>query len=396
MKTVNVSASEILNANILIVDEYDANAIPLKRLLNNSGYRNVSFTEEFHDVIHLNRKFRYDLLLVNVQMNGVDGAAMIKGLQNIEREGLLPALLVIGQSTDVLRGLPAGEKDFIRKPFDMLEVKTRIHNMLVMRFLDRKIENYNSAMEVVIQERIAESRENEERLRSLVELSVDWYWEQDRHGKFTRISGPVFEMLGLEGTRKAEGHGESQPHWIKRQREQLDLNISAKRPFTDFAYSLISPDGSHRYLRVSGEPIFDSTGCFSGYRGVGVDVSECISIEEKLMRFRKISGDIEDAIIFASGKDMHLLDANDAAIELCGYTRHELMGLNFESIVSHTHGVHLGAIAYCNPAERSGQQKIHSIQIKHKDGSFLSAEMLCLHSKRSREKNLFVIFIHRI
>ncbi|MGZ5801427.1 MAG: response regulator, partial [Burkholderiaceae bacterium] len=268
MKTVNVSASDIFNANILIVDEHDMNTMPLERLLNNSGYRNVSFTDDFHAVVHLHRKFHYDLLLLNFQIPGIDETDLIAGLQKIDMGDSLPILAIASKATETFHALPTGTKDFIRKPFDMLEVKTRIHNMLVMRFLDKKIENYNRAFEAVVQERTAELKESEARFRSLIELSSDWYWEQDRHGKFTKISGPVLEMLGLKECYPNDKNRTHGLHWVKSEREKLDSNLAARRPFIDFSYSLIKPDGSHQYLRVSGEPIFDATGRFTGYRGV--------------------------------------------------------------------------------------------------------------------------------
>src|SRR5439155_187233 len=90
-------------------------------------------------------------------------------------------------------------RDFISKPFDLVEVRTRIHNMLEVRLLYKKIENYSKVLEQTVQERTAELRESEARYRSLTELASDWYWEQDESLRFTRVSGPVLEMLGIQG-----------------------------------------------------------------------------------------------------------------------------------------------------------------------------------------------------
>jgi diguanylate cyclase (GGDEF)-like protein len=46
-----------------------------------------------------------------------------------------------------LRALTAGAKDFISKPFDMLEAKTRIHNLLEVRLLYKQLEHYNQILE---------------------------------------------------------------------------------------------------------------------------------------------------------------------------------------------------------------------------------------------------------
>ena len=394
MKTGNVSASEVLNANILIVDEHDTNAIPLTRLLNNSGYRNVSFTDAFHDAIHLHHRFQYDLIVLNLQLPGMEEATLIDGLCKIEREGTVPILAIAGDSIEQFRTLPAGIKDFIRKPFDMLEVKTRIHNMLVIRFLSKKIENYNNTVETAVQERTAALKESEARFRSLIELSSDWYWEQDRHGNFTKTFGPVLEMLGMDEHCSANDSDVQRFHWQQSEREQLNFNIAEKRPFMDFSYRLIKPDGSHQYLRVSGEPIFDTSGCFSGYRGVGVDVSEHVRMEEQLARFQKLNGGADDAVLFLDSTDLHLRGANDAAVGLLGYTREELLALNFRKIVSrcqsNVHSIEGGLGGH------KTQQKIDIVQIRHKNGSLFKAEMLYRHSKRTGEKNTSIAFVHRL
>jgi PAS domain S-box-containing protein len=387
MKMIHVCASEIFNASILIVDHYDTNTLSLKRLLENSGYKNVSSTEDFHGVIPLHRTHHFDLILLNFRMPGITDADLITGLQKIEKECFLPVLAIADESAHTLHALPDGARDFIKKPFDMLEVKTRIHNMLVMRFLERKIEDCSNHVESGIQKRIAELEKRTAHFRGLIELSSDWYWEQDHNGNFTEVSGPVLEMLGLKAC-SSRGAQAKRTQYDKSAQDQLDANIAAKRPFIDFAYSLIKPDGSPQFLRVSGEPVFDKGGRFVGYRGVGVDVSEHMEMEQRLSRFQKISGDRGDAILWVDSVDQHLLDANEAAVNLLGYTREKLLTLDFGNIA--------------RGAQPSGRNKktadnsIDLIKIKDKNGSSFPAEMLQLNARRSGEKNMSVIFIHKI
>jgi PAS domain S-box-containing protein len=109
----------------------------------------------------------------------------------------------------------------------------------------------------------------------LTELSSDWYWEQDQQGKFTKVSGPVFDMLGIDAD-SAGGAVNIAPtaHWNEAERAQLEDNIANRRPFLDFIYSRSNADGTLQYLQVSGEPMFDSASLFIGYRGIGMDVTE--------------------------------------------------------------------------------------------------------------------------
>ncbi|PRC92170.1 response regulator [Solimicrobium silvestre] len=270
--------SDFLNASILIVDDQEANVLLLENMLKNVGYTQVTSTTDPRQVCALHAEHRYDLILLDLQMPTMDGFEVMQGLSEIEADGYFPVLVITAQPAHKLRALQAGAKDFVSKPFDLLEVQTRIHNMLEVRLLYRKLANYNKELEAEVQARTAELRESEARFKSFTELSSDWYWEQDQAGKFTKVYGPVFEMLGIDA-QEMLGSADSTStnftgQWNASERAQLDANIAARRPFLDFIYTRYQPDGKTQYLQVSGEPIFDSNSCFVGYRGIGMDVTE--------------------------------------------------------------------------------------------------------------------------
>ncbi|MDO8313402.1 MAG: response regulator, partial [Sideroxyarcus sp.] len=265
--------SEILNADILIVDDQEANVTLLERMLHNTGYTRITSTKEPRAVCALHAEHRYNLILLDLQMPIMDGFEVIEALKELETGRYLPVLVITAQPSHKLRALQAGAKDFVSKPFDLIEVQTRIHNMLEVRLLYQKLDNYNKVLEQTVLERTAELRESEARFKSFTELSSDWYWEQDAQGKFTNISGPVFEMLGI-GENDASGEpGNILPsRWNAAERALLDAKIAARSPFLDFVYSRSNADGSTQYLQVSGEPILDSASRFIGYRGIGMDI----------------------------------------------------------------------------------------------------------------------------
>lgn len=270
-----ISEQEILNASILIVDDQQSNVLLLGEMLRDVGYACIASTIDPYAVCELHRKNRYDLILLDLQMPGMDGFQVMEGLNEIETDGYLPVLVITAQPAHKLRALAAGAKDFVSKPFDLVEVQTRIHNMLEVRLLYKQLENSNKVLEQTVLERTAELRESEARFRRLTELSSDWYWEQDENGHFTKTFGPVLEMLGIQvddalgKTRNDQG-----ARWNETERVALEANIAARRPFLDFVYSRIDANGAHQYFQVSGEPMFDASGRFSGYRGVGRDVTE--------------------------------------------------------------------------------------------------------------------------
>jgi PAS domain S-box-containing protein len=174
--------------------------------------------------------------------------------------------------------LQAGAKDFISKPFDLVEVKTRIHNMLEVRLLYKKLAQYNKELEDTVAERTAELRESEARYRSLTELASDWYWEQDEAGYFIKVSGPVLEMLGMQvqtlsGDADSAQTSAQTSGWNEAERDKLRATIADRQPFLDFVFHRLAPDGGQQTFQVSGEPMFNSASRFVGYRGIGIELT---------------------------------------------------------------------------------------------------------------------------
>lgn len=263
-----LDASEIRRASILIVDDQEANVMLLEQMLRNGGYDTITTTQDPTAVCALHREHRYDLILLDLQMPVMDGFEVIELLKEVDPGGYLPVLVITAQPGHKLRALKAGARDFVSKPFDLVEVQTRIQNMLEVRLLYQRLSNYNRQLEQAVLERTAELRESEARFQRFTELSSDWYWEQDAAGNLTRFSGPVADMLGIGAGEGADGG------WNADERSQLDANIASRQPFLDFVYSRTRADGKVQYLQVSGEPMFDSHSRFAGYRGVGMDITE--------------------------------------------------------------------------------------------------------------------------
>jgi len=245
-------------------------------LLRRSGYEVWEFTNG-KDVLDMYQRRRPDLVITDLVMPGMDGFQVIEALKTNDADGYLPVLVITAQPGHKLRALQAGARDFVSKPFDLVEVKTRIRNMLEVRLLYKKLEHHALVLEQTVQERTAQLRESEARYRSLTELASDWYWEQDEHGNFTKVSGPVLEMLGIRVDTLAgvaSGNGTQVEGWNEAQRRELQARIAARQPFLDFVFSRVNADGSQQQFRVSGEPMFSQACRFVGYRGIGVEIAK--------------------------------------------------------------------------------------------------------------------------
>jgi adenylate cyclase len=130
-----VSSADILHAKILVVDDKEANVRLIEGMLRVAGYTSVESTTHPNDVCELHRKNRYDLILLDLQMPGMDGFQVMEGLKEIEEGGYLPVLVITAQPDHKLRALQAGAKDFVSKPFDLAELRARVRNILEVRLL---------------------------------------------------------------------------------------------------------------------------------------------------------------------------------------------------------------------------------------------------------------------
>lgn len=270
-----IETREILQAKILIVDDQDANICLLTELLVEAGFSSVSSTKNPTDVCTLHRNNSFDLILLDLQMPEMDGFQVMEALKTNEEDAYLPVLVITAQPGHKLRALQSGAKDFISKPFDLVEIKTRIYNMLEVRLLYKRLENYNRELEEKVLERTAELRESEARFRGLTELASDWYWEQDDESNLTRVSGPVLDMLGLRvSSISGAFSGDEESGWDTVELAQLREFITERRPFRELIFTRTGKDGRVQRFQVSGEPMFDSKCRCTGYRGIGLEITE--------------------------------------------------------------------------------------------------------------------------
>ena len=119
-------------------------------------------------------------------------------------------------------------------------------------------------------------RASDERFRTLVQFSFDVYWETDAQHRFTRqefsdrLTDAPAPGSEIGKTRWEVPYVEPDEDAWRRHRAMLDAHL----PFRDFELARPTADGGTRYVSVSGIPVFDESGRFVGYRGVGRHITE--------------------------------------------------------------------------------------------------------------------------
>lgn len=117
---------------------------------------------------------------------------------------------------------------------------------------------------------------SEENLRSLVNLTSDFFWEFDSDLRFTRYDGRIVgdanevAAKGAMGTHLWNNSGVSatDAEW-----QEFQQTLERREPFRDFEFAFTNLEGRLYYFSMSGEPVFDDSGEFTGYRGISRDIT---------------------------------------------------------------------------------------------------------------------------
>jgi PAS domain S-box-containing protein len=187
------------------------------------------------------------------------------------------------------------------------------------------------------QSRIALS-ESEARFGKLMDLSSNFYWETDADH---RLVSHRSEHTNLdEATAQRGGAQGGKPRWEspylspdeagwRAHRAELDAHL----PFRGFEFSRLGVDGKAHYIEISGDPVFDSTGAFKGYHGIGTNITERKRREEDLRHFRVAMDATIDSIYVTDLATMRFVEVNGAACRRLGYTRDELLKLGPQDVL---------------------------------------------------------------
>ena len=144
-----ISSADILHGKILLVDDQLADIQLLELVLRGAGYTRMTSTSDPRAVCAMHRENHYDLILLDLQMPGMDGFEVMEELKAIETDGYLSVLAVTAQPDHKLRALQCGAKDFVSKPFDLAEVLMRVHNLLEVRLLHEAARSHGEMLEAL-------------------------------------------------------------------------------------------------------------------------------------------------------------------------------------------------------------------------------------------------------
>jgi response regulator RpfG family c-di-GMP phosphodiesterase len=297
--------------HVLIVEDHEENRTLLKLLLEANGYR-VTAAGDGLEALAAAQRDPPDAIVSDVLMPNMDGFALCRAWMQDEALKTIPFIFYSAtyvRTEDQQFALAQGAVRYLIKPVEA-EVFLRELRAVLQQWaghaapapaaplddltssalhksaLARKVEDKVEQLEAT-NRRLQES---EARFRSLAEMSSDFYWESDAGRRLT-----LRTSAGRKSSTVSASERDAQ---IRERRRDIPSYLSADgpgwpahravldahQPFREFELSRLDSDGTVRFFSISGDPVFDASGAFTGYRGVGTDISDKKRAEEQIQR----------------------------------------------------------------------------------------------------------------
>ena len=215
----------------------------------------------------------------------------------------------------------------------------------------------------------------EQKYRSILKNIEELYYEVDLAGNLTFSNDSMSKILGYT---KDELIGMNNRQYMdeetsKKVYQMFNQVYRTGVPAKAFDWELIGKDGTRRILETSVSLMHDSEGRPIGFYGIGRDITERKRTENALResekRYRALFEGSRDAI-YVTTQEGEIVDANQSMLDLFGYCREEMMGLN----VRRTYVYPEDRRKFQQQIEREGFVRDYEIKLCKKDGT----EMECL------------------
>ncbi|MBW2038229.1 MAG: PAS domain S-box protein [Deltaproteobacteria bacterium] len=276
-----------------------------------------------------------------------------------------------------------GEWEFVRQDGTIFPVETVTS---AIKSPDGSIRGYIATIRDITERRQAEHelQKSERRFKDIVENALEWIWEVDTKGKYTYASPVVEKILGYKPKEILKKHFyDLFPPEDREELKKAAFEVFAKKqPFREFMNRNVRKDGKIVWLSTSGVPMLDEKGNLLGYRGADIDITERKRAEEALQeseeRYRTLFEQSRDAI-YITTREGKFIDANQSMLDLFGYTREEMTGLNARQIYFDPKD----GRRFQKEIEQKGFVRDYEVKLRKKDGT----EMDCLFNVGVRRAN---------
>ncbi|MBW2615018.1 MAG: response regulator [Deltaproteobacteria bacterium] len=333
-------------SRILAIDDKEDNLTVISALLENRIHNcNVITAQSGAEGLKKAKAESPDTILLDIRMPGMDGYEVCKRLKEDESTRHIPVIMLtavkIG-SGDRVSGLEAGADAYLAKPVDESVLIAHVNATLRIKRAEDALRKQKDSLEEIVQERVRELRESEERYRFLAENARDVIWTMDMDLMFTYISPSVISLCGYSVeeiiNRKLE-------KFITPASFEVATQVIEEAPAVEklgekdrgetwmMKLEIICKDGSTVWTETATGPVYDKNGRAVEILGITRDITERKRAEEEKAKLQAQFQQAQkmESIGTLAGGVAH--DFNNLLMGIQGYVSLMLMGVDS----THTH-----------------------------------------------------------
>ena len=326
----------LTKATILLIDDVPANITSLAGNLRDQ-YR-VIFATNGPDALDLANQQPVDLILLDVMMPDMDGYEVCRRLKANKHTREIPVIFVtaLSEASNEVLGFEVGAVDYLHKPCSRELVRLRVQIHLERHQQEITLERRVQERTCELQQSENQLRASEARFRSLSAMSSDFYWETDAEHRFTMRTAstqeamdPTFNQASFIGLLSWEVpyFAPDDAGWKAHQ-----AILNEHLPFRNFEISRYGANHTVFHVAVSGDPVFDASGTFTGYRGVGANITERKKTEIEL---RVAATAFESQVgMLITNSEMVIQRVNTAFTVSTGYSANDIVGCTLRILQS--------------------------------------------------------------
>lgn len=313
----------VASFNILIVDDNRNNLFTLRALLGQFRECCVIEAESGEEALSRTLESRIDLILLNVQMPGMDGFETARHLQMTERTRNIPIIFVTAvfkAEEFIQRGYAVGAVDYLVKPIDdnLLCNRIRLH----LRVHER---------EMRLREALESLRQSEERFRFAIEASREGLWDWHIANETVYFS-PRYEMIHgyAPGSLPPNYHSLELGVYaddLQGFRQALQGAVAGEITNIEIEHRAVCADGSKLWVQTCGKVVAYDEASGRPVRIVGTrtDISMRKAVENQTRLSSLVLENLSDCVMLLDERE-RIVSVNPAIERIYGYTPQEVIG----------------------------------------------------------------------
>jgi len=160
-KPTAANNGELKSSRILVVDDEPVNLRLVEKILQADGYNNVELVQDSRQAIAAFQAQDSDLILLDLNMPHMDGYQVMEAINSLDLKVSPPVLILTAQHAREfrIRALDLGARDYVTKPFDQVELRARVRNLLQVHHYQMSVHTQNEMLERKVRERTRELHE---------------------------------------------------------------------------------------------------------------------------------------------------------------------------------------------------------------------------------------------